>query len=93
MRAAAKAIQSAKEEFAGPDSETNWWWVLPEAEGWTSMLLGAPTDPGLARWLKGLTPDKHLLVACALAIVEHLKIPDDELIPLLQKLRTMVARA
>lgn len=93
LQIAARSIKSARDLFDGPGAEDNWGWVLSDAEKWTSIPLDTSGATGVAGWWMRLPPEGRLLVACALAIVDRLELPSEDLIPLLQELRTIFARA
>jgi hypothetical protein len=93
VRVAASAIRSARAEFQSPQAEPNWPWVLAEAESFASMPASALAGSNIERWWARLPEEGRLLVGCALAIVDRLELPSEDVLPLLQLMMTGVARA
>jgi len=90
---AAAKIRSALAEFQSPQADEHWWWVIAEARSYAAMPASALSGSDIERWWAQLPEDGRLLIGCALAIVERLQLPSEDLIPLLQVLMTGVARA
>jgi len=82
---AARTIRSAREYFDARSNDS-WWWVVDDAR---SIAEALPMDDRtLGPLLSSLSPDGRLLLSCALAIADRLKLEDEELIPLLRQLRS-----
>ena len=85
MRAAARNLGNANQQFGGLDEEDPWGWVLKESEQWMADLnsLQRNRQDRSARLWNQLRPEGRLLFACAVAIAVRCELREKELIPLL----------